>query len=206
MREMLLITGFLILAVVGPGCSGTLSRNKEATASEPVFAELPKVTSAPDNPEVDFEKMRPGDEIVINFAKPDGKQFSFAGKVRDDGTITLVSNKVFNAAGKTAREFEKDVFCFYGPSLYQTVVTDPPPYFVAGEVKTPGKQPFMGPITVLQAIESAGGFTDRAMKRKVKVVRGDGRLLFVNCFEAADARLDVQVYPGDRIFVPKRLR
>jgi len=60
MRGMLLIVGFMIVAVVGPGCSGTLSKQKEAVTSGPVFADLPNVTSAPDTPKWDREKMRPG--------------------------------------------------------------------------------------------------------------------------------------------------
>lgn len=113
MREMPLIAGFLIVAVIGPGCSGTRSRNKA-----PVFADLPPSTSAPDNIDVDLEKMRPGDVIVITFAQPDGKNLPFSSKIRDDGTVTLLSNKVFIAAGKTAREFEKEVSNHYGPKLY----------------------------------------------------------------------------------------
>ena len=101
-----------MVAVFGPGC-GTLSRNNEA-----VFADLPPSMSENDNPEVDLEKMRPGDEIVISFVQPDGKELPYTGKIRDDGTVTFLSNKVFIAAGKTAREFEKEVANQYGPKLY----------------------------------------------------------------------------------------
>jgi hypothetical protein len=117
MRGMLFIAGLLIVAVVGLGCSA-LSRNKEVVASEPVFTDLPPSTSAPDNPRVELEKMRPGDQIVINFTQPDGKELPFTGKIQDDGTVTLLSNKVFIAAGKTAREFENDVSDHYGPKVY----------------------------------------------------------------------------------------
>jgi hypothetical protein len=114
---MQFIAGFLIAVVVGLGCGAPLSRNKEV-ASDPVFAELPPSTSAPDNPEVGLEKIRPGDQIVINFTQPDGKELPFTGKIQDNGTVTLLSNKVFIAAGKTAREFEKEVANHYGPKLY----------------------------------------------------------------------------------------
>lgn len=203
MRWILLIAGLLTVTVVDVGCRSVLSKHKESVASGPVFADLPP---SPDNPEVDLEKMRPGDEIAINFAQPGEGELPFIGKIRDDGTVTLLSNKVFTAAGKTAREFEKEVHASYGLKLYQIGETDPPPIEVSGEVTTPGKRPFSGPLTILKAIESAGGFTERANKRKVKIIRADGTFLLVNCVKArADARLDVPVYPADQIFVPGRL-
>src|SRR5262245_37493770 len=108
MRRILFFAGFLIVAVVGPGC-GTLSRNNEA-----VFADLPPSTSETDHPEVDREKMRPEDVIVIHFMRPDWRELPFTGKIREDGTVTLLSNKVFIAAGKTVRDFEKEVANHYG--------------------------------------------------------------------------------------------
>ena len=117
MREMLIIAGCLIVAVIAPGCGGTLSKNKEAVASGPVFADLPPSTSELGNPGVGLEKMRPGDQIVISFMQPGGRELPITGKVQDDGTVTLLSNKVFIAAGKTAREFEKEVANHYGPKL-----------------------------------------------------------------------------------------
>jgi len=122
MRVLLFIAGFLIVAVVGPGC-GTLS-NKE-----PVFADLPPLTSETDNLAVDREKMRPGEVIMISFAQPDGKELPFNIKIRDDGTVTLLSNKVFIAAGKTTRELEKEFFNQYGPKLFPNTVIDPPARF-----------------------------------------------------------------------------
>lgn len=113
MRWILFITGILILAVVGPGCSGALSRNQA-----PAFADLPPSTSDTDNLEVDRQKMRPGDLIVITFAQPDAKNLPFSSKILDDGTVTLLSNEVFIAAGKTVRDFEKEVANRYGPRLY----------------------------------------------------------------------------------------
>jgi hypothetical protein len=118
MREMLFIAELLIVAFVGAGCGGTLSRNMEPVASGPDFADLPPLTSATDNPEVELETMRPGDQIVINLMQPDGKELPFTGKIRNDGTVTLLSNKVFIPAGKTAREFEREVANHYGPKLY----------------------------------------------------------------------------------------
>jgi protein involved in polysaccharide export with SLBB domain len=58
----------------------------------------------------------------------------------------------------------------------------------------------------LKVIASAGGFTDFANKKKVKLTRVDGRTQIVNCPKALDnPSLDPEVYPGDTIHVPRRL-
>jgi polysaccharide export outer membrane protein len=78
-------------------------------------------------------------------------------------------------------------------------------YYVLGEVRVPNRQIYNSRITVLQAIASAGGFTDFAKKTKVKLTRVDGRTQIVNCSKALEnPTLDLEVYPGDTIHVPRR--
>ena len=62
-------------------------------------------------------------------------------------------------------------------------------------------------ITVLKAIASAGGFTDFANKKKVKLTRVDGRTVYRQLRQGAgrDPELDLEVYPGDKIYVPRKL-
>ena len=78
-------------------------------------------------------------------------------------------------------------------------------YFVDGEVKMPGRQPWVGELTVTQAIESVGGFSDDArMPRRVLLVRANGTKVVVDCKKAReDARWDPKVFPGDKITVPR---
>ena len=59
-------------------------------------------------------------------------------------------------------------------------------YYVNGEVRSPARQIYNSRITVLKAIASAGGFTDFANKKKVKLTRVDGRTQTVNCVKALD--------------------
>ena len=52
----------------------------------------------------------------------------------------------------------------------------------------------------------AAGFTDFANKKKVKLTRVDGRTQTVNCIKALDKpSLDPEVYPGDKIYVRRRI-
>jgi len=72
-------------------------------------------------------------------------------------------------------------------------------------VRNPGRQVYIGATTVLKAIQSAGDFDDFAAKTRVEVTRTDGTFIKVNCIKAAkDPKLDLPIYPGDKINVPMR--
>ena len=79
-------------------------------------------------------------------------------------------------------------------------------YYVSGEVRTPSRRPYDGRVTLLQAITSAGDFTDFADKESVKLTRADGQSQIVNCLKALDdPSLDPDIRPGDTIHVGRRL-
>jgi len=104
---------------------------------------------------------------------------------------------------------EKEIRKRYVPDYFvRLTVTIKPQdrlYFVDGEVKAPGRQIYIGPTTVLKAIASCGGFTDYAKKTKVKLIHADDRIQIINCVKAlVEPRLDVEVFPGDKINVPRR--
>src|ERR1035437_10388444 len=136
----------------------------------------------------------------------------FEGKIKEDGSITLTLNQTFTAAGKTPGALEKEIRERYVPKFfkYMTVMVKQEGntlwYYVDGEVKAPNRQLYTSRITVLKAIASAGGFTDFANKKKVRLTRLDGRSQIINCVKARDnPSLDLEVYPGDKIYVPRRL-
>jgi polysaccharide biosynthesis/export protein len=72
--------------------------------------------------------------------------------------------------------------------------------FVSGAVKTPGVYKITQGLTVLKAITLAGGFTQRAAKGKVSVIRKtmDGE-------KSNPARMDDLVQPDDVVVVPESL-
>ena len=71
-------------------------------------------------------------------------------------------------------------------------------FYVTGEVKRPGQYTFMKGMTVLHAISTAGGFTEKAAKKKVKTVREkDGKK--VDLFLTMENLIE----PGDTIVVPE---
>lgn len=78
-------------------------------------------------------------------------------------------------------------------------------YFVRGEVMRPGKYPLAGDTTVLMAISSAGGYTDYANSRKIRVIRGE------KVEELNGARIeqrkddDFLIEPNDIIIVERKI-
>ena len=159
-----------------------------------------------------IDRISIGDNLTIMFADlPMVQQPIFKERVREDGTITLLQNQSFLADGKNRGELEKEIRKRYVPDYYKTMTVSVTPevntqfFYVDGEVKKPDRQVYLARITVLKAIASANGFTDFARKRAVILTRADGSKFTINCPKAiADPNLDLEVYPGDKIYVPRR--
>ncbi len=130
--------------------------------------------------------------------------------VKEDGTITLpLLKEPVKAAGLNTGELEQAIWKAYVPAYYRhaTVIVRllGQFYTVRGEVKTPNRFGFASATTVLKAIASAGDFTEFARKRNVRLTHADGRVEVEDCLKALqDPRLDLPVFPGDLIHVPRR--
>jgi protein involved in polysaccharide export with SLBB domain len=158
------------------------------------------------------EILQAGDSLAVMFSDVVNPIPPFEEKIKDDGTITLIYNKVFQAAGKRLGDLEKEIRAFYVPDYFRnltvTIKLDQGTrfYYVGGEVKAPGRQLYLSRITLTKAIQSAGDFTDFANKKKVRLTRADGHTQRVNCLKALeDPSLDPEVFPGDKITVPRRI-
>jgi len=121
-----------------------------------------------------------------------------AGKV----SLPLVGD--VEADGRTANEFESAIIAALRPDYLRNPrvsveLLDYRPFYIFGEVKSPGSYPYSSGMTVISAIAVAGGFTYRARKNRIQIVRGsdDNRVeLQVND--------DTLIQPGDVIEVPER--
>jgi polysaccharide export outer membrane protein len=161
-------------------------------------------------PEVQFP-IRANDSLRVTFSDMPVPLAPMDVTVREDGKITLLQNHDFVAAGKTRAELQKEIHAFYVPNYYPTMTvgvdfqSNSRFYYVGGEVKTPGRQIYLSPISLLGAIRSAGDFSDFAKRRAVELTRADGRKVTVNCTKAQqDPTLDPEIFPGDKIYVPRR--
>ena len=73
------------------------------------------------------------------------------------------------------------------------------PFFILGEVTTPGQYPYVVNMTAETAVAIAGGFAPRASKKTVELTRKSGSQRI-----HTEVPLDYPVRPGDTIVVKER--
>lgn len=73
------------------------------------------------------------------------------------------------------------------------------PFFILGEVRTPGQYPYVSGMTVETAVAIAGGYTPRASKRGFRVSRRVDGIV-----EVDEATAHYVIQPGDTISVAER--
>ena len=135
--------------------------------------------------------------------------------VRPDGFVTLPLLGDVMAGGRTAQSIASDVAAraakFYTEAPVVSVeVAELHSYrvYVLGEVARPGEFSPHGPITVLQAIALAGGFTRFAAPDSIVIVRrdaaGERRIPFVyaQVVSGADLRENLPLATDDTVVVP----
>lgn len=117
------------------------------------------------------------------------------------GQITYPYLGTIAAAGMTVQQLERAVTdglrgdYLVNPSVNVSIVTYRP-FYIYGEVKSPGGYPYQPNLTIERAVALAGGFTQRASRTKVKINRNvDGKE------SSVEAAISGQVRPGDTILV-----
>jgi protein involved in polysaccharide export with SLBB domain len=152
-----------------------------------------------------------GDVLTIEFTDTAVTFLPREERIKEDGTITLLEGKTFTAARKTRGQLELEIHDWYVPRFYLKMTVSVRQkeqtqfYYVRGEVKQPARQIYISRIRLLQAIASAGDFTDFARKRSVILTHADGRKTTVNCIKASQHDdLNLEILPGDIIYVPRR--
>lgn len=134
--------------------------------------------------------------------------------VRPDGRISLLLMGDVFVAGMTPTELDIQV-----TNAYKRVVDSPEvtvvvkevnsmSIYLGGEVKNPATQALRGPLTVVQAITSAGGFLTSANTKEVIVLRKqlDGQFVAYkhNIGRVLTSEIpDIYLQRNDIIYVPK---
>jgi polysaccharide biosynthesis/export protein VpsN len=157
---------------------------------------------AQEMPGVDAYKLGSGDKIRITvYGEND---LSSEVEVDGTGSVSLPLIGEVRAAGLSIREFEDAV----ENALKDGYLVDPRvsvevlnyrPFYIMGEVNSPGKYNFMSGITVLNAVVMAGGFTYRARTGVAEILRVGEPEPFIT--KTPDKTL---VLPGDVIKIPER--
>ena len=199
-----------------PAAAPALSSTNRPTPA-PVLTQVSNPGAKPGDIESDraikeLNTINVNDVLIINFFDLALPIMPMEQQVKDDGTITLIQNQKFTVAGKTRGELETEIRKRYVPDYFPTMTVnvakkpDQQFYYVGGDVKLPGRQLYVSRLRVLGAIKSAGDFTDFAKRTGVELTRADGRKFVINAKKAQqDPRLDLEVLPGDNIYVPRRI-
>lgn len=150
-----------------------------------------------------------GDTLEVVFSGISNPPPPHKEQIKDDGKITLPYLPPIQAEGQTPGDLQKIIHDLYVPKYYVhltvTVSTGNRFVYVTGNVGSPGPVPYVGGMTVLQAIAAAGDFTDFARRSKVTITRANGEQLDVDANEALDnPAKNLPVYPGDTVHVPRR--
>jgi polysaccharide export outer membrane protein len=148
-------------------------------------------------------RMQPGDELLVTIQ--DIEQTNRSYIIDTGGMISLPLLQEVEVAGLGLREIEKRIADGYRSRdlLTNPIVSVQPgalrPFYVIGEVRSPGEFTYRPGMTVLSAISAAGGYTYRAQEGEVEVVRSvQGREVRTKAGE------DAAILPGDRIRIYER--
>jgi polysaccharide biosynthesis/export protein PslD len=158
-------------------------------------------------------RIRVGDELDVRFYKTPELNVEKV-PVRNDGKISLDLVGEVQAAGLGTDELAANLRSAYSkeledPRIAVIVREFGGQVFVGGEVGKPASLKFAEGMTALQAIQSAGGFNDKASLQNVILIRRtteryEGYRLFLKeALEGGDFNQDVALQPNDVVFVPK---
>lgn len=143
----------------------------------------------------------PAEEIsvVTGSYTVDGEGFinlPHIGKVRAEGLSQAALQRAVEGAYKGQQ-------IYTNPTITVTVPTTQRFVNVSGDVRAPRRVEYTTDLTVMGAISAAGGFTDYADQRKVRLMR-DGKTQIVDIKAVrADPSRDIRLLPGDQIDVPQ---
>jgi len=157
--------------------------------------------------------LRVGDPVELKVGGvpvEEQQQLNNVYTIDSNGTINLPYINKVKAEGLAPAQLARSIEDAYrsnkiytNPTI--TVVMGATSRFVnvGGAVRSPSRVPFTEDMTLLAAINAAGGFNDFADQKRVRLLRGkEAKLYDVRQFRR-DPSLDVKLQPGDRVEVPQ---
>ena len=157
--------------------------------------------------------LRAGDPVELKIGgvpAEEQQQVNNTYTVDATGSINLPYINKVHAEGLTPAELSQSIEnnyrvsrIFTNPTI--TILMQPTSRFVSvgGAVRSPMRVPFTEDMTLLVAINAAGGFNDFADQKKVRLLRGSTAKIYDVRQFRRDPALDVHLQPGDRVEVPQ---
>lgn len=210
-----IVQSFLILflaagIVLMTGCETPQYAGQESSSTNDVAVmhdtpvSVPPAAGSPD-------KLRTGDRINVSFSGLPSPIERHEEQIREDGYFNPpLLGRPIKAAEKSIGQLQEELQKLYVPDYFKsatiTVRRQDSYFFVGGEVKAPGMKPYLSEMTVLKAVQTAGDFTDFSKKTKIQVIRANGHKEKPVDYNKAlgNPKLDLPIFPGDQVIVPKR--
>jgi polysaccharide export outer membrane protein len=156
-------------------------------------------------------RMGPEDQIRVSVWE--NRDLTLDLVVRPDGKISMPLIQDVIAEGRTAVELSNTIhdrlLTFIKEPQVSVIVlqVNAPKYFVIGNVTRPGTYPLRSETSVLQALSLAGGFTQFASTRSIKLIRNaagkqEVRKVNYNKMIDDDGEGNYLIKSGDTIVVP----
>lgn len=154
-----------------------------------------------------------GPEDLLRISVWDNKELTLDLVVRPDGKISMPLIQDVMAEGLTAAQLGAEIrkklsFYIVNPEVSVIVLqVNAPKYYMMGYITRPGTYPLRGDVSVLQALALAGGFTQFASPRSIKLIRNEGgrqeirKINYYNLLEDG-GKGNYILRPGDTIVVP----
>lgn len=188
---------WLLVAGLIAGCS---------TSAPPPITPVPTGAGV----ELSADTLRPGDRIRIVYNDIPDPPTPVEQVIPQDGKLLLPRGYEIEVAGKKRTEVEREIAAIYIDKLIYkkisvTIERMASFVYVGGDVRASGPILYRSDLTVVAAIDAAGGFTEFADRRDVILTRGGtGQQIHVNVKKAVrDPKLNLPLYPGDSIHVPR---
>jgi polysaccharide export outer membrane protein len=159
-------------------------------------SDLPELTAQSN---VSSYHLGPGDRVEIKVLGADELHGEYS--VQDDGTIRMLLVGTVPAAGLTPEEVQANIENklragrFLNQPHASVAVLAYRPFYILGEVSSPGGYPYVSGMKVLSAVAAAHGYTYRAKQDYVIITR-----------KGEDLKADIMsaIQPDDIIRVPER--
>lgn len=201
-RFLFALTAIVLLAAGQAGAQNAQPQNVQPVAAGNARGASNQASIQNTGP-ADSYRLGSGDRVRITvFGQPE-----LTGEYAIDGggqmSYPLIGQ--IRAGGLTAAELEKDLIgklspgYLRNPSVSVEVLTYRP-FYIVGEVRTPGSYPFVNGMTVLNAVALAGGFTYRARESSFYLTRTDES----GTKSKLNASPETAILPGDIITVRER--
>ena len=191
---------FILALSLCTTCALAWSQQDSATSPKDAVSRDSASGDAADKDDVSKYKLGTGDVISITvFGEDDLKRDRI--RLTDAGTISYPVLGELVVRGKTVGELEKLIAdglrgrYLVNPRVSVTI-DEYRPFFINGQIKQGGSFPYQPGLTVRKAVTIAGGFTERASKSNITVVR-DGD----DSHTPVKVDLDAPIHPGDIITV-----